>query len=98
MNRRGFFRRLGLAVAAVTSGICLLPQVKKIAKQVTFDNFPTDFVLGYKGSAFLETGVVYAPYIPLVQTCHLVNNPEFAKRYAESTINQRYYSKETICA
>ena len=28
-------------------------------------------LLGYKGSNFMETGVVYAPYIPMVQTCML---------------------------
>jgi len=28
----------------------------------------TDFLVGYKGVSFLETGYIYAPYIPLYET------------------------------
>jgi len=93
MNRRGFFRLLGLATATITSGISLLPTTKKIVKQSTFKEFPNDFVLGFKGRTFLETGVVYAPYIPI-----MISHPEFIQRYGETTINDKLYSKITICA
>jgi len=100
MNRRGFFRRLGLVVAAVASGVSLTPTIQDrfnryriLPVAVPTRVFPNDFVLGFKGSTFLETGVVYAPYIPI-----MVSHPEFIQRYAETTINDKLYSKITICA
>jgi hypothetical protein len=77
MNRRGFFGSLGKAVAAAfilpTAIISWCP-VKQTIIQPVSDN---SVLMGYKGAQFLEAGYVYAPYIPLVQTCLLVKG----KRY-----------------
>jgi hypothetical protein len=95
MNRRSFFKRLGMAVGAVMlpTSILSYDPVKQEVVNPKLDNSP---VLGYKGHQFLEAGVVYAPYIPLIQTCHLVGNPDFVKRYAESTINKSFYGTRKI--
>ena len=95
MNRRGFLRTLMLAPFVAPLAVAI---VKKLATTpVKAPHWFTQMCAGYKGSQFLEAGVVYAPYFPLFQTCHLVNNPEFAKRYAETTINKQFYKKVTIC-
>jgi hypothetical protein len=56
-------------------------------------------LLGYRGSQFLETGAVYAPYIPLIMT-PLVYNPEtftpvkgIMTRYAKKMIRPEFYGK-----
>lgn len=96
MRRRGFLRALLLA-----------PFVKPVAqavwsrftqpKVITFvmRSLPitaTPMILGYKGAQFLETGVVYAPYLPLIQTCEIP--PEHRKRWATAKFRDDYY--ETI--
>ena len=96
MNRRGFFRRLGLAVAAVTSGISLLP-----ASRDRFNRYRTlPAAVPTRGfpNAFLKPGFVYAPYVPLIQSGTICSDPNFIRRYAETTINDKFYSKITICA
>ena len=40
-------------------------------------------LVGYKGSQFLETGVVYAPYIPLYTTPYLVESARVSRRFTE---------------
>ena len=80
MNRRSFFKRLATAVGASLLPITTLsfdPVTSKVVKP-TLDTSP---VLGYKGSQFLEAGVIYAPYIPLIQTAELVKDPKFTKYY-----------------
>jgi hypothetical protein len=56
-------------------------------------------LMGYKGSQFLETGAVYAPYIPLIMT-PLVYNPEtftpskgLMTRYAKKMVRPEFYAK-----
>lgn len=56
-------------------------------------------LMGYRGSQFLETGAVYAPYIPLMMT-PLVYDPEtftprkgVLTRYAKKTLRNEYYGK-----
>lgn len=56
-------------------------------------------LMGYKGSQFLETGAVYAPYIPLIMT-PLVYDPEtftprkgLMTRYAKKMVRPEYYAK-----
>ena len=56
-------------------------------------------LLGYRGSQFLETGAVYAPYIPLIMT-PLVYDPStftprkgIMTRYAKKMIRPEFYGK-----
>lgn len=59
-------------------------------------------LMGYRGSQFLETGAVYAPYIPLMMT-PLVYNPNtftprkgIMTRYAKKMIRPEFYGKVFI--
>ncbi len=56
-------------------------------------------LMGYKGSQFLETGAVYAPYIPLIMT-PLVYDPDtftprkgLMTRYAKKMVRPEFYGK-----
>jgi hypothetical protein len=56
-------------------------------------------LLGYRGSQFLETGAVFAPYIPLIMT-PLVYDPEtftpkkgLMTRYAKKMIRPEFFAK-----
>ncbi len=56
-------------------------------------------LMGYKGSQFLETGAVYAPYIPLIMT-PLVYDPStftprkgLMTRYAKKMVRPEFYGK-----
>jgi hypothetical protein len=56
-------------------------------------------LMGYKGSQFLETGAVYAPYIPLIMT-PLVYDPEtftprkgLMTRYAKKMVRPEFYGR-----
>ena len=56
-------------------------------------------LMGYRGSQFLETGAVFAPYIPLIMT-PLVYDPEtftprkgLMIRYAKKMLRPEYYGK-----
>jgi len=56
-------------------------------------------LLGYRGSQFLETGAVYAPYVPLMMT-PLVYDPDtftprkgIMTRYAKKMIRPEFYGK-----
>jgi len=53
--------------------------------------------MGYRGSQFLETGAVYAPYIPLIMT-PLVYDPNtftprkgVMTRYAKKIVRPEFY-------
>jgi hypothetical protein len=54
-------------------------------------------LLGYKGSAFLETGAVYAPYVPLITTDTLMDPVNFTPRrgimtrYAKKMLRPEFY-------
>ena len=56
-------------------------------------------LMGYRGAQFLETGAVYAPYIPLIMT-PLVYDPEtftprkgVMTRYAKKIVRPEFYGK-----
>jgi len=56
-------------------------------------------LMGYRGTQFLETGAVFAPYIPLIMT-PLVYDPEtftprkgLMTRYAKKMLRPEYYGK-----
>jgi len=56
-------------------------------------------LLGYRGSQFLETGAVYAPYIPLMMTplvydpTNLTPRKGVMTRYAKKIVRPEYYGK-----
>ena len=65
--------------------------------------FPAGQVLiGHKGKSLLDTGYVYAPYVPLQLTPTMYNPFNFAPikgimtRYAKKMVNNRFYGKVVI--
>jgi hypothetical protein len=54
-------------------------------------------ILGHKGKSLLDTGYIYAPYIPMQLTPTVINPENFAPvkgimtRYAKKMVNNRYY-------
>ena len=59
-------------------------------------------LLGHKGTSLLDTGYVYAPYVPLQLTPTMYNPFNFAPikgimtRYAKKMVNNRFYGLITI--
>lgn len=59
-------------------------------------------LMGYRGSQFLETGAVYAPYIPLIMTPMVYDPNSFTPRkavltrYAKKMLRDEYYGKVYI--
>lgn len=60
------------------------------------------FVLGYKGNTLMDTGYVYAPYMPIMTTGMVTLADDFAARegwattYGKKSINPRLYVKGRI--
>src|SRR6056300_579520 len=58
-----------------------------------------EILLGFKGSNFLETGAVYAPYVPLVMTPLVYDPNNFTPRrgvmtrYAKKMVRPEFYGK-----
>jgi hypothetical protein len=58
--------------------------------------------MGYKGSQFLETGAVFAPYIPLIMTPLVYDPVSFTPRkgimtrYAKKMVRPDFYGKVVI--
>lgn len=54
-------------------------------------------ILGHKGDSLLDTGYIYAPYVPMQLTPTICNDANFAPvkgiitRYAKKMVNNRYY-------
>lgn len=62
---------------------------------------PDTFVMGFKGNNFLETGYVYAPYMPvlstdLLTTADMVGQQGYATSYAKKMVNAKLYLKGKI--
>tara|TARA_B110000858_G_scaffold176208_1_gene210231 strand:- start:416 stop:2056 length:1641 start_codon:yes stop_codon:yes gene_type:complete len=59
-------------------------------------------VMGFRGSQFLETGAVYAPYIPLIMTPLVYDPTNFTPRkgvmtrYAKKVVRPEFYGKILI--
>jgi len=72
--------------------------------QVYKNPYMTDNVIlvGFRGSNFLETGAVYAPYIPLIQTPLVYDPTNFTPRrgvmtrYAKKVVRPEFYGKVLI--
>jgi hypothetical protein len=78
-------------------------QVGSLANRYTVYKNPymtsNEILLGYRGNNFLETGAVYAPYVPLIMT-PLVYDPQnftprrgVMTRYAKKMVRPEYYGK-----
>ena len=58
-----------------------------------------EILLGFKGSNFLETGAVYAPYVPLIMTPLVYDPTNFTPRrgvmtrYAKKMVRPEFYGK-----
>lgn len=60
-----------------------------------------EWMVGYKGPSFLETGYVYCPYIPvyatpLVQLDDFISRKGIGTRYGSKLVNSKFYVKGTI--
>ena len=72
--------------------------------QVYKNPYMTDNVVlvGFRGNNFLETGAVYAPYIPLIQTPLVYDPVNFTPRrgvmtrYAKKVVRPEFYGKVVI--
>ncbi len=65
--------------------------------------FPRNrILLGFKGSSFLETGYVYAPYVPLIVTPTIYAAEDFTPRkgvmtrYAKKLVRSDFYGTVTV--
>ena len=59
-------------------------------------------LMGFRGSNFLETGAVYAPYIPLIMTPLVLDPDNFTPRkgvmtrYAKEVVRPEFYGKVLV--
>jgi hypothetical protein len=63
---------------------------------------PNQVLIGHKGTSLLDTGYIYAPYVPLQLTPTMYNPFNFTPikgimtRYAKKMVNNRFYGRITI--
>jgi hypothetical protein len=63
---------------------------------------PNQVLLGHKGTSLLDTGYIYAPYVPLQLTPTMYNPFNFTPikgimtRYAKKFVNNRFYGRITV--
>jgi hypothetical protein len=95
MKRRAFAKLLAGAIAALA-----LPALPKeeylVAKEWELD---IDGIkcAGFKAGEFLDTGYVYAPYVPVYVTPQIAEPTEANDfRYVHKEINPKYYGKIVI--
>ena len=61
-----------------------------------------DMIIGFRGNQFLETGAVYAPYIPLIMTPLVYDPNNFTPRkgvmtrYAKKVVRKDFFAKLTV--
>ena len=59
-------------------------------------------LVGFRGANFLETGAVYAPYVPLIMTPLVYDPSDFTPRkgvmtrYAKKMIRPEFYGKINV--
>jgi flagellin-like hook-associated protein FlgL len=86
-----------------TSFAAGVSQVGSLASRYTVYKNPymtsNEILLGFKGSNFLETGAVYAPYVPLIMTPLVYDPSNFTPRrgvmtrYAKKMVRPEFYGK-----
>jgi len=63
---------------------------------------PNTVLIGHKGTSLLDTGYIYAPYVPLQLTPTMYNPFNFTPikgimtRYAKKMVNNRFYARITV--
>ena len=63
---------------------------------------PNQILIGHKGTSLLDTGYIYAPYVPLQLTPTMYNPFNFTPikgimtRYAKKMVNNRFYGRITV--
>ena len=63
---------------------------------------PNTILIGHKGTSLLDTGYIYAPYVPLQLTPTMYNPFNFTPikgimtRYAKKMVNNRFYGRITV--
>jgi hypothetical protein len=63
---------------------------------------PNQILIGHKGTSLLDTGYIYAPYVPLQLTPTMYNPFNFTPikgimtRYAKKFVNNRFYGRITV--
>ena len=63
---------------------------------------PNTVLIGHKGTSLLDTGYIYAPYVPLQLTPTMYNPFNFTPikgimtRYAKKMVNNRFYARVTV--
>jgi hypothetical protein len=63
---------------------------------------PNQILIGHKGTSLLDTGYIYAPYVPLQLTPTMYNPFNFTPikgimtRYAKKFVNNRFYGRVTV--
>jgi hypothetical protein len=63
---------------------------------------PNQVLIGHKGTSLLDTGYIYAPYVPLQLTPTMYNPFNFTPikgimtRYAKKMVNNRFYARVTV--
>ena len=99
----GFVTNAGKDATSFAAGVT---QVGALSNRYTVYKNPymtsNEILMGYRGSSFLETGAVYAPYVPLIMT-PLVYDPQnftprrgVMTRYAKKMVRPEYYGKVYI--
>ena len=96
----------GFTVSAdkdATSFAAGVTTIGSIANRYTIYKNPymtsNEILLGFKGSNFLETGAVYAPYVPLIMTPLVYDPTNFTPRrgvmtrYAKKMVRPEFYGK-----
>jgi len=63
---------------------------------------PDSIIIGHKGKSLLDTGYIYAPYVPMQLTPTMYNPFNFAPvkgimtRYAKKVVNNRFYGQVRV--
>jgi len=96
----GFVVNADKDAASFAAGVS---QVGSLASRYTVYKNPymtsNEILLGFKGSSFLETGAVYAPYVPLIMTPLVYDPTNFTPRrgvmtrYAKKMVRPEFYGK-----
>jgi hypothetical protein len=97
----------GMAVSSASRYLCTLQEgywnIYVDPWYRSTDTYPT-YLMGYKGSSFMEAGYVYAPYVPMYRTPLFETPKTFLKqsavmsRYAKKMLQLRFYAAVQVTA
>ena len=83
------------------SGPYFMGTLGNIKVYVSPEYDPDEYVMGYKGSSFMDAGMFYCPYMPIIST-DLLMTDDFAGRkgwatmYAKKMVNNKMYIRGKI--